>query len=125
MRNSYPLYVVSNIEKVASYLEEKFGYQRVYESDWYIHLLVDEQQLGIMIENAESQPEFLQTSYAGSGVLLSIEVENVDEVYKTFDSSDIAYKLVTEKEGHRHFIVRAPEGILIDVINHSEPEDYS
>ncbi len=125
MKNSYPLYVVKDIEVLSNFLEKKFNYKRVFESDWYIQLANKEQQLGLMIENSSNQPEFLHQSFNGQGAVLTIEVENVDSFYGKFEKSEILHDLVTEDWGQRHFIIQAPEKVLIDVVEYSVPEDYS
>jgi uncharacterized glyoxalase superfamily protein PhnB len=96
----------------------------VFESDWYLQLAHGEQQLGLMIENSSNQPKFLHKAFNGVGVVLTIEVADVDKIYDDFKDDNIVHDLVTEEWGQRHFILKAPGGILVDVINYMEPEEY-
>ena len=125
MKNSYPLFVVSDITESSKFFVEKFDYEAVFQSDWYIQLAHQDQQLGLMIKGSANQPKFLHQEFAGRGAVLTIEVEDVDKVYKTFAEEEIIYSLVTEEWGQRHFIVKAPGNIVVDVVNYTEPEDYS
>lgn len=125
MKNSYPLFIVTDINQTADCLKEKFGYEAVFESDWYIQLAHGEQQLGIMIENSENQPSFLHKPFSGAGAILTIEVADVDKIYPKFAKKEILHELVTEEWGQRHFIIQVPGKLIIDVVNYTQPEDYS
>jgi uncharacterized glyoxalase superfamily protein PhnB len=124
MKNSFPLFIVKDIQPISKYLQEKFGYTAIFEEDWYIQLENEGQELGLMIENSKNQPQFLHKPFNGTGVVLTIEVENVDEFYKNFEKDEIIYKLKTEDFGQRHFIIKAPQGIIIDVIEYISPDEY-
>lgn len=63
-----------------------------------------------------------------SGLLLNVEVNNVDEVYNTLrkDLKDsIILNIKSEAFGQRHFIIEGPSKILVDVIQVIPPsEEY-
>lgn len=124
MKNAYPLFILKELNVLSKYLIEKFGYEIVFESDWYIQLQNGNNQIGLMIENSTNQPEFLHKKFNGSGVILTVEVENVDEVYKDFQANEVIHPITSEEWGQRHFIIKAPEGLIIDVVNYTKPEDY-
>jgi uncharacterized glyoxalase superfamily protein PhnB len=83
-----------------------------------------DQQLGLMVENSSNQPQFLHKPFNGEGVVLTIEVVDVDKVYDDFKGDDIVHELTSEEWGQRHFMLKAPGGIVVDVINYMQPEEY-
>ncbi|REC53433.1 glyoxalase [Chryseobacterium piscium] len=51
---------------------------------------------------------------------LSIEVDNVDEMYEKMNNSgfEITYKLIDEDWGVRRFFVKDPFGKLVNILSH-------
>ena len=58
------------------------------------------------------------------GILINIEVDNVDEVYSQLNEIGLpmVLEIKSEQWGQRHFITHDPNGILIDVIENIPPE---
>ena len=56
---------------------------------------------------------------------LTIEVENVDAVYSDLIAKgvDIVIELRDEPWGDRHFAIRDPNGIGIDIVTYTAPEN--
>lgn len=58
------------------------------------------------------------------GLLLNVEVDDVDAVHAELESRadlDIVLPLRSEDFGQRHFILAAPDDVLIDIIQPIEP----
>lgn len=76
--------------------------------------------------STHSQPSQLSVaSEGGSGTPvpdLSIEVDNLDEVYSRMQSEgfNITYQMVEEPWGVRRFYVEDPFGKLVNVLEHSD-----
>lgn len=62
-------------------------------------------------------------------MLLNIEVPDVDELYERLVRQaglPVRLELRSEAFGQRHFIIEAPDGVLVDVITTFEPtEEYA
>lgn len=119
MKKLYPLIVTQDIKATAAFYIENFGFQAVFEQDWYIQILHADSgvELAFMVPNAENQPKELHPAFAGQGLILSLEVEDAEAEYaKVADKLDFVVKLRDEEWGQRHFIVRDPAGTLIDVV---------
>lgn len=56
---------------------------------------------------------------------LTIEVENVDEVYKHLKEKGIRMEIEIRDEpwGDRHFAIKDPNGIGIDIVTYTKPEE--
>ncbi len=58
-------------------------------------------------------------------MFLSFEVEDVDALHNAFAAAnvEILQELRDEPHGQRHFIARAPGGVLVDVIKPIPPSE--
>lgn len=125
LKNIYPLIVTDKLEETKNFYMNVLGFSSIFESDWYIQLEKDNNQVAFMIENAENQPEFLHRKFDGKGVVITLEYENVDQVYESFPKKEfIIQDLKDEEWGQRHFLVKDPIGIIIDIVKYTSAEDY-
>jgi uncharacterized glyoxalase superfamily protein PhnB len=76
-----------------------------------------------MTTEHESLPGGAQTPAAG--VLLSFEVTDASAEHARFVTlgADFVHGLKDEAWGQRHFMVRGPDGVLVDVIEKIAPAD--
>lgn len=109
--------------KAKIFFTELFGFQTVFDADWYIHLVHEcGDQLGFLLPNHSSQPAAVQKPFQGGGLIDSFEVDNVDEAYERIkDLVEIILEPKTEEWGQRHFLVSAPSGLIVDVIKNEDP----
>jgi uncharacterized glyoxalase superfamily protein PhnB len=123
----YPVLMTDRVAETARFYETHFRFARQFDSDWYVHLQSTEDanvNLAILDGDHATIPEAGRGGRA-SGVLLNFEVDNVDAEYqRALDSAlDVALALRDEAFGQRHFIVRDPNGVLIDVIQPTPPSE--
>lgn len=91
---------------------EHFGFELVYESDWYIELLSPSLAAGVSFTLPQRDVgEF----FNGKGLILSFEVENVDQEYERLQSEglNIRQELQNKPWGERSFVVDDPNGVHI------------
>lgn len=91
-----------------------FGFLLAFESDWYIELVTPRRDAGISFTLPQREEgEF----FSGRGVILSFEVENVDDEYKRIQSVGltIMQDLQNKPWGERSFVVDDPNGVHIYV----------
>lgn len=115
----FPVLITEQLEETKKFYVDFLDCKAVFESDWYIQLVSPKGlEIGLLIARHSSQPNFLHKAYNGNGVVFSFKVENVDEEYKKVKESgfDIAYKITTEEWGQRHFMIRDPNGMVVDVV---------
>lgn len=121
----YPVLMTDRVADTAAFYREHFEFQIVFEADWYASLRRDAWELAILDRAHETVPLAIRGSAAG-GVLLNIEVTDVDAEYRrlvTTGALDAVLPLRSEPFGQRHFIVQGPDGVLIDVITPIEPDE--
>lgn len=97
-----------------------------FDSDWYVSLKFKQEphfELALLDPSHESLPEAFQKPV--QGLLINMEVEDVDKEYDRLTSfgPDIVLDIRTEEWGQRHFMIKDPDGVLIDVIQNIEPGD--
>lgn len=120
----FPVLATEKLAACRDFYIQHFGFKVVFEADWYIHLASEKGiQLGFLQPGHASQPEFLHPAYPGKGMIYSFEVDNVDEEYEKLKkgSVQILLPVQTEEWGQRHFMIKDPGDMVIDVIQEVEP----
>lgn len=122
----YPVLCVKEIDKVAKFYKKYFHFQTIFESDWYVHLQMEQNQdinLALVCFNHESIPKPYQ--HQTQGTLLNFEMDDIDDLYAELKNQKLTMLLDLRDEpwGQRHFIVCDPSGTMVDVIKPIEPSD--
>jgi uncharacterized glyoxalase superfamily protein PhnB len=87
-----------------------FGFNLVYESDWYIELLSQNLEAGISFTLPQREEgEF----FNGRGLILSFEVDDVDAEYQRLKAAGLMiYQEIQDKPwGERSFVVDDPSQV--------------
>jgi len=99
----------------------KFGV--TFENEFYLllHTPNKEAEISFLLPNHPSQQPLFQKSFEGQGMYLTIEVENVEKIYKEIKKQGVEIKIDIRNEpwGDRHFAIQDPNGIGIDIVKYS------
>jgi PhnB protein len=102
-----------------------FGYEPVFESDWFIHLQDpsnESLELGIMDRDHEIVPERFRAAPAGG--LMTIVVDDVDALHRR--AADASVEVIEPPRdlfyGQRRMLLVDPDGQLVDVSSECEPD---
>lgn len=125
MKKIYPLVITDKLKECAAFYVEHFDFTVVFEQDWYIQLVQEKSgvELAFMAPNAANQPKELWPSFTGEGLVYSFEVDNAKSEYERLSSKQdikMIVELQDEEWGQRHFIVRDPAGVYVDVVQQLE-----
>ena len=127
-QNSFPVFIVKDLDAAKSFYTEHFGFDVVFSGDWYIHLLSKSGvQVGFLLPDQPTQPPIFQKSYFGEGVIFSLEVEDADAAFAFAKSKSlkVVLELRSEDWGQRHFAIQDPNGVYLDIVQSFEPtEEY-
>ncbi|MEM1271514.1 MAG: VOC family protein [Bacteroidota bacterium] len=123
----YPLLTVNDLKAARQFCTTHLPFKVVYEADWYLSLRAEGDllyELAFIEPNHSSVPERRRSATA-AGVILTIEVEDVDAAHAAFEAEGFPMHvpLRDEPHGQRHFITEDPNGILVDVITPSPPQE--
>ncbi len=120
----YPVLMSHDVDAAASFYRELVGFETTFESDWYVSLRLGAFELAILAHDHATIP----AGYGAlpRGVIVNLEVDDVDAVHRNLDSRpdvEVVLPLRDEDFGQRHFIIAAPDGVLLDVIQPVPPAD--
>lgn len=118
----YPVLMSEDVAAAATFYRDALGFETTYDSDWYVSLRLGAFELGVVAHDHATVP----AGYRGlpRGVIVNLEVDDVDAVHaRLTDRTGLEPLLSLRDEdfGQRHFIVAAPDGVLLDVIQPIPP----
>lgn len=98
-----------------------FGFQLVYESDWYVELIAAGMpSIGVSFTLPQREVgEF----FNGKGVILSFEVDDVDAEYRRLKTAGLeVYQDLQDKPwGERSFVINDPNGVHLYIYKSIPP----
>ncbi len=124
LESFYPVLLTADVTASASFYTEHMGFAKVFESDWYVSLKHQENpayELAIISADHETIPEGFRRPT--SALLLNFEVPSAESEYERLRVAgvEILQPLEDLPAGQRHFICRAPGGVMVDVIEKIPP----
>lgn len=97
-----------------------------FENEFYLllHTPNHAAEISFLLPNHPSQQPLFQKPFNGQGMYLTIEVEDVDKVYKAIKAKGVPIQIEIRNEpwGDRHFAIQDPNGIGIDIVTYAPPE---
>lgn len=116
----YPVICTDKLTESKAFYLDNFPFETTFEADWYVSLRLNGErpfELALLDYRHETIPDGFRKPFAG-GLLLNLEVEDVDRVYRACRAAGLPVHLGLRDEtfGQRHFITADPNGVLIDVI---------
>lgn len=120
----FPVMVATNLTAVKEFYESVFGFNAVFfDASFYLHLVSPSTgvQLGFLVPDHASQPEFLHRQMLTEGYVISLEVKDAAQAYQEALAKNltIAMELKQEVWGQNHFMVEDPAGFRIDLVEHT------
>ncbi len=124
----YPVLATRDVAASRDFYTRHLGFEVTFEADWYVSLRrpdAPQYELALVDHAHPTVPEDHRVPLQG-GLLLNFEVDDVDSEHRRLVTEGRLPELLplrTEEFGQRHFIVAAPDGVLIDVITVVPPSD--
>lgn len=98
-----------------------------FENEFYLllHTPNRETEISFLLPNHPSQQALFHKPFQGQGMYLTIEVDDVDKVYKEIKQKGVEVKIDIRDEpwGDRHFAIEDPNGVGIDIVKYSPAEN--
>jgi catechol 2,3-dioxygenase-like lactoylglutathione lyase family enzyme len=133
MTSLFPDICTDRVAASRDFYRDFLGFEVVFENEWYVQMhLTDEP--AVQIAFVELGHSSVPAGYgsAAQGVLVTVELSSADVSHQRALELglEIVYPLRDEVWGQRHFMVRDPNGLLVDVVEliptiAAEPVDYS
>ncbi len=117
----YPVIATRDVAASRRFYVRHFGFEVTFEADWYVSLRrpdAPQYELALLDHAHPTIPDGHRTPLQG-GLLLNFEVDDVDAEHRRLVEGAGLPELLslrTEEFGQRHFIVAAPDEVMIDVI---------
>ena len=119
--------ITEKLTETKAFYTNVLGFGVSFENDFYllIHTPDKSSEISFLQPNHPSQKPIFQSPFNGKGVYLTIEVEEVDKVYEQLKNNGIAIEIEIRDEpwGDRHFAIVDPNGIGIDIVTYTKPEE--
>lgn len=127
-KSSFPVFIVNDLDAAKSFYTENLGFDIVFSGEWYIHFVsATGIQVGFMLPDQPTQPQIFKKPHSSEGVIFSLEVEDADVAFAEAQSQslDIVLELRSEDWGQKHFCIKDPNGVYLDIVQSFEPtEEY-
>ncbi|WP_284645386.1 VOC family protein [Paenibacillus silviterrae] len=124
----YPVIMTDKVEESAHFYKHYFGFEAVFESEWYVSLRKTEHDITYELALLDGFHETIPAQSRGltQGLILNFEVNDVDDWYDRFimqEQLPLLLPLRDEEFGQRHFITSDPNGVLLDIITIMPPSE--
>jgi len=118
--------ITDKLQESKKFYTDVLNFGVSFENEFYVlmHNPNHTSEISFLKSNHPSQKPIFQKVYTGTGVYLTIEVNDVDEIYEQIKLKNIPIKidLRNEEWGDRHFAIVDPNGIGIDIVTYTKPE---
>jgi len=115
--------ITSKLAETKAFYTEVLGFGVTFENEFYLlmHTPGHTSEFSFLLPNHPSQQPLFQPAFAGQGVYLTIEVDDVDSLYSEIQNKGVEIKIAIRDEpwGDRHFAIQDPNGIGIDLVKYS------
>lgn len=117
--------ITPKLQETKTFYTTKLGFTVVFENEFYLLLQTPggNDQISFLLPNHSTQQRVFQLPFGGSGVYLTIEVDDVDAAYQRIQSLGVPIEIAIRNEdwGDRHFAIKDPNGIGIDIVTYTKP----
>jgi len=117
--------ITNKLSETKKFYSEILDFGVTFENEFYLlmHTPNNQAELSFLKPNHPTQKSIFQRPFAGNGVYLTIEVEDVDALYKKIKNKVVKIEIEMRDEvwGDRHFAILDPNGVGIDIVTYSNP----
>ena len=119
--------ITEKLQETKKFYTEVLDFEVSFENEFYLllHMPNHSAEISFLKPNHPSQKPIFQSKFSGKGVYLTIEVESVDKVYKQLKEKGVQIEIEIRDEpwGDRHFAIVDPNGVGIDIVTYTKPEE--
>jgi len=119
--------ITEKLQETKKFYTEVLNFGVSFENEIYLLLHTPNKlaEISFLQPKHPSQKPVFQSKFNGKGVYLTVEVENVDEVYERLKEKGVQMEIEIRDEpwGDRHFAIKDPNGIGIDIVTYTKPEE--
>lgn len=117
--------ITKKLQETKEFYTRVLGFGVSFENEFYLlmHTPDKSAEISFLQPAHPSQKPIFQSPFNGKGVYLTIEVEDVDNIYRQIKNKGVAMEIDIRNEpwGDRHFAIVDPNGIGIDIVTYTAP----
>ena len=119
--------VTKKLEESKAFYTDLLDFEVLFENDFYLLLGISGQGAAISFlqPNHPSQEPIFQKPFKNKGMFLTIEMDNVDKLYQELKAKGVEFEIDIRDEpwGDRHFAIVDPNGIGVDLVKYTPPQE--
>jgi Uncharacterized protein conserved in bacteria len=119
--------ITPKLKETKEFYLNHLGFGVTFENEFYLLLHTPDggSEISFLLPNHPSQQPLFHKAFGGQGMYLTIEVDDIDSIYKKIKETDISIKIDIRDEpwGDRHFAIEDPNGIGIDIVKYSPSQE--
>ena len=119
--------VTSKLTETKAFYCDILGFGVTFENEVYLllHTPNHQAEISFLLPNHPSQQPFFHKPFPGHGMYLTIEVDDVDRLYKEIRKKGVEIKIDMRNEpwGDRHFAIQDPNGIGVDIVKYAPSQE--
>lgn len=119
--------ITAKLAESKKFYTTNLGFGVTFENEFYLlmHTPNHEAEISFLLPNHPSQQPFFHKAFLGQGMYLTIEVDDVDSIYNNLKNKGVPIKIDIRNEpwGDRHFAIEDPNGVGIDIVKYSPPNE--
>lgn len=125
--DSYPLLTVRDMRASRDFYVKHFGLGVVFESDW-VTMLGNSRSgriaIGLMTPDHPTNPPGPEV-FDGKGMIVTIQVQDAEKARAELRDRGVQvfYDVTDEPWGQRRFTLTDPSGVIVDVVEQTEPAE--
>ncbi len=118
--------ITEKLAESKDFYTDKLGFGVTVENEFYLlmHTPNRQAELSFLLPYHPTQQPFFHKPFSG-GMYLTIEVDDVDSIFHELKNKGVEIKVELRDEpwGDRHFAIEDPNGIGIDIVKYSPPQE--
>lgn len=120
-------FITKKIKETKEFYTNTLDFGITFENDFYLllHTPSQKSEISFLLPNHETQQPLFHKEFAGYGAYITIEVDDVDALYSKLRAKKvpIAIEIRDEIWGDRHFAIKDPNGVGIDLVRYQQPTE--
>lgn len=119
--------LTEKLAETKAFYTNHLGFGVSFENEFYLlmHTPNGQAEISFLLPYHPTQQPFFHKPFNGQGLYLTIEVADVDAIYEELKGRGLEIKVGLRDEpwGDRHFAIEDPNGIGIDIVKYSPPQN--
>jgi len=115
--------ITTKLAESKAFYTEILNFGVTFENEFYLLLHTPDRssEISFLLPNHPTQQSLFHKPFSGEGIYLTIEVDDVDKIYKDIKNGGLEIKIDLRDEpwGDRHFAIQDPNGVGIDIVTYS------